>query len=103
MDVRGVDPEFVATLPKAELHVHLEGTLEPEMMLQAGRRNDVPLPWTSVAEVRSAYRFGNLEGFLEVLFRAAQVLRRQEDFYHDASRSARSMGGPRPRDRLGRS
>jgi adenosine deaminase len=68
-------------MPKAELHVHLEGTLEPEMMLQAGRRNDVPLPWATVADVRSAYRFSNLEGFLGVLFRAAQVLRRQEDFY----------------------
>jgi adenine deaminase len=76
-----VDPEFVATMPKAELHVHLEGTLEPEMMLQAGRRNDVQLPWATVAEVRSAYRFGNLEGFLGILFRAAQVLRRQADFY----------------------
>jgi adenosine deaminase len=76
-----IDPEFVATMPKAELHVHLEGTLEPAMMLLAGRRNDVELPWATVADIRSAYRFSSLEGFLEVLFRAAQVLRRQVDFY----------------------
>lgn len=76
-----VSAEFIAGLPKAELHVHLEGTLEPEMMLRTARGNGVDLPWRSVEEIRAAYRFSSLEDFLAVLFRVGQVLRRREDFY----------------------
>lgn len=76
-----VSAEFLAGMPKAELHVHLEGTLEPEMMLRAARANGVDLPWRSVEEIRAAYRFSSLEDFLAVLFRVGEVLRRQQDFY----------------------
>ncbi len=75
-----VDP-FVAHLPKAELHVHLEGTLEPEMMLRLAARNDVQLPWSTVAELRAAYRVSGLVRFLPLLFQGARVLRRHQDFY----------------------
>ena len=74
-----ITAEFLAGMPKAELHVHLEGTLEPEMMLRTARSNGVELPWKTVEEVRSAYRFGSLEAFLSVLFRVGQVL--AQDFY----------------------
>jgi adenosine deaminase len=59
-----VNAEFLTGMPKAELHVHLEGTLEPEMMLRTARANRVDLPWRSVEEVREAYRFSSLEDFL---------------------------------------
>jgi adenosine deaminase len=73
--------DFVAGLPKAELHVHLEGTLEPEMMLRLASRNAVRLPWSNVDDVRVAYQFSGLEHFLALLFQGAQVLRQRQDFY----------------------
>jgi adenosine deaminase len=76
-----ITAKFLAGMPKAELHVHLEGTLEPEMMLRTARSNGVDLPWKTVEEIRSAYRFDSLEAFLSVLFRVGQVLRRRQDFY----------------------
>ena len=76
-----ITAKYLAGMPKAELHVHLEGTLEPEMMLRTARSNGVDLPWKTVEEVRSAYRFDSLEAFLSVLFRVGQVLRRRQDFY----------------------
>ena len=76
-----ITAKFIAGMPKAELHVHLEGTLEPEMMLRTARSNGVDLPRKTVQEVRSAYRFGSVEAFLSVLFRVGQVLRRRQDFY----------------------
>jgi adenosine deaminase len=72
---------FVATLPKAELHVHLEGTLEPDLLFTLAARNQVQLPWTDVDEARAAYTFTGLEHFLPLLFQAAGVLRRGQDFY----------------------
>jgi adenosine deaminase len=72
---------FVATLPKAELHVHLEGTLEPELLFALAARNQVDLPWPDVDQARAAYTFTGLEHFLPLLFRAAGVLRRGQDFY----------------------
>ncbi|WP_326837798.1 adenosine deaminase [Amycolatopsis rhabdoformis] len=72
---------FVATLPKAELHVHLEGTLEPELLFALASRNQVTLPWPDVDHARAAYTFTGLEHFLPLLFRAASVLRRGQDFY----------------------
>ena len=72
---------FIAGLPKAELHVHLEGTLEPEMMLRLATRNGVRLPWSNVDQLRAAYRFRGLEHFLVLLFQGAQVLRQPQDFY----------------------
>ena len=74
------DP-FVATLPKAELHVHLEGTLEPELLFALAARNRVALPWADVDQARAAYTFTGLEHFLPLLFRSAGVLRGAPDFY----------------------
>lgn len=72
---------FIATLPKAELHVHLEGTLEPELLFVLAGRNGVALPWSDVDQVRAAYTFTGLEHFLPLLFRSASVLRTGQDFY----------------------
>ena len=69
------------TLPKAELHVHLEGTLEPEDMARFARRNGLTLPWRGPDELRAAYSFTGLENFLSVYFAGCQVLRRREDFH----------------------
>ena len=72
---------FLTRLPKAELHVHLEGTLEPEMMLSLAARNGVPVPWSTVEDLRESYRFTGLEHFLHLLFQGAKVLRQRQDFY----------------------
>ena len=72
---------FIAALPKAELHVHIEGTLEPEMMFDLARRNDVALPYGSIEELRAAYRFENLQSFLDLYYQGMAVLLRDEDFY----------------------
>jgi adenosine deaminase len=72
---------FAAAVPKAELHVHVEGTLEPELMFTLARRNDVALPFTSVEEVRAAYQFTDLQSFLDIYYQACDVLRTEQDFY----------------------
>ena len=71
---------FVRGLPKTELHVHIEGTLEPEMMFRMGERNEVELPFGSVDEVRAAYEFDDLQSFLDIYYQAAEVLQTEEDF-----------------------
>jgi adenosine deaminase len=68
-------------LPKAELHVHIEGTLEPELMFALARRNDLALPYSHVEDVRSAYRFENLQSFLDIYYRSCGVLRTEADFF----------------------
>ncbi len=73
--------EFVRALPKAELHLHLEGTLEPEMMLDLARRNGVALPYASVDDARRAYSFRDLQDFLDLYYRGMSVLRTERDFY----------------------
>jgi adenosine deaminase len=73
-----VDP---LTLPKAELHLHIEGTLEPELMFELARRNGVELPYADREAVRQAYRFSNLQSFLDVYYRACSVLIHEQDFY----------------------
>jgi len=72
---------FIAGLPKAELHLHLEGTLEPEQMFTFARRNRVDIPFKSVEEVRAAYEFSNLQDFLDIYYQGADVLRTEEDFH----------------------
>ena len=72
--------DFIAGLPKAELHLHIEGTLEPELMFEMARRNGVALPFRSVDEVRRAYEFTDLQSFLDIYYRAADVLRTRDDF-----------------------
>lgn len=71
---------FVAALPKAELHVHIEGTLEPEMMFDLAARNHIDLPYPDVESVRSAYEFTNLQSFLDIYYRSSAVLTTADDF-----------------------
>ena len=72
---------FIARLPKAELHIHIEGSLEPEMMVALAQRNGVALRYDSVAALRAAYRFGNLQDFLDLYYQGMSVLLREQDFY----------------------
>jgi adenosine deaminase len=71
---------FIAGLPKAELHMHIEGSLEPELMFALARRNQVEIPFESVEAVRAAYSFSNLQDFLDIYYQGADVLRTEEDF-----------------------
>ena len=71
---------FVAGLPKAELHVHIEGTLEPEQMFELARRNRIDIPFASVEALRSAYSFSRLQDFLDIYYQGANVLRTEADF-----------------------
>ena len=72
---------FVAGLPKAELHLHIEGTLEPELAFRIAEGNGVTLPYSSVDDLRAAYRFSNLQEFLDVYYACAGVLMESRDFY----------------------
>jgi adenosine deaminase len=72
---------FAAALPKAELHLHIEGTLEPELMFELARRNGIRLPYASVAEVRRAYVFSDLQSFLDIYYAGCRVLLKEQDFY----------------------
>lgn len=73
--------KFIKGLPKAELHLHLEGSLEPEMMFELAQRNGVEIPFKSAFEVRNAYKFNNLQEFLDIYYQGAQVLLKEQDFY----------------------
>ena len=73
-----IDP---LTLPKAELHLHIEGTLEPQLMFELAQRNGIRLPYADSEAVRRAYRFSNLQSFLDVYYRACSVLIHERDFY----------------------
>lgn len=72
---------LIGTAPLVELHLHLEGTLEPEMLLALAARNGVALPWDDVQEVRDAYHFSDLQSFLDLYYRGASVLVTEQDFY----------------------
>lgn len=72
---------FIEGLPKAELHLHIEGSLEPEMMFALARRNGVSLPYQSVDEIRAAYEFSDLQSFLDLYYAGAAVLQTEQDFY----------------------
>ena len=73
-------PELLSAMPKAELHVHIEGTLEPELIFALARRNGVELPYTGVEDLRAAYAFTNLQSFLDIYYAGASVLLREQDF-----------------------
>ena len=73
--------DWLNRLPKVELHLHLEGSLEPELMFALARRNGIDLPFADVDAVRRAYQFGNLQDFLDIYYQGAQVLQGEEDFY----------------------
>jgi len=73
--------ELIRKIPKAELHVHIEGTLEPDMLFEFARRNGVALRYRSVDELRRAYQFTDLQSFLDIYYEGAGVLRQERDFY----------------------
>jgi adenosine deaminase len=73
-------PDFIRGLPKAELHLHIEGSLEPEQMFEFAERNGIALPFASVEALRAAYDFSNLQDFLDIYYQGADVLRTEADF-----------------------
>ena len=73
--------DFIAGLPKAELHLHIEGSLEPELMFALAKRNGIEIPFANVEEVRAAYSFSRLQDFLDIYYAGADVLRAQADFH----------------------
>lgn len=73
--------EFITGLPKAELHLHIEGTLEPELKLRLAQRNGVDIGQTTVEQVRASYEFHDLTSFLAVYYPAMNVLVTEDDFY----------------------
>jgi adenosine deaminase len=72
---------FIVGLPKAELHIHIEGSLEPELMFALAERNRIAIPFASVDAVRAAYDFSNLQDFLDIYYAGADVLRTEQDFH----------------------
>jgi adenosine deaminase len=72
---------FIRRIPKAELHLHIEGTLEPEMMFELARKHRLALPYASVDQLRQAYSFSNLQSFLDIYYQGADVLRDEDDFH----------------------
>jgi adenosine deaminase len=73
--------DFITGMPKIELHLHLEGSLEPEMMFAFAKRNKVRIPFASVEEVKQAYKFTNLQSFLDIYYQGMNVLQTEDDFY----------------------
>jgi adenosine deaminase len=73
--------EIIQGIPKAELHLHLEGSFEPELMFEIAHRNNVELPFDSIEEVKKAYAFNNLQEFLDIYYAGADVLLHERDFY----------------------
>jgi adenine deaminase len=74
-------PALLQAMPKAELHIHIEGSLEPELIFALAKRNGVALPYASVEELRGAYAFTNLQSFLDIYYAGASVLIEEQDFY----------------------
>jgi len=73
--------DFIKGLPKAELHLHIEGSFEPELMFQIAKRNNIEIPYNSVEEVKAAYAFDNLQDFLDIYYAGAGALLNEQDFY----------------------
>ena len=73
--------EFIKNVPKAELHLHIEGTLEPELMFELAQRNNVSIPYKNVEEIKSAYNFKNLDSFLNIYYQGTKVLINEKDFF----------------------
>ena len=73
--------ELIKKIPKAELHLHIEGSLEPELMFRLGKRNKIAIPFASVDEIRSAYNFRDLQSFLDIYYKGSNVLIKQQDFF----------------------
>jgi len=73
--------EFIKKSPKAELHLHIEGTLEPELMLKLAKRNNIQIPFKNIDDVKKAYNFSNLDSFLKIYYEGAKVLIEEQDFF----------------------
>ena len=73
--------KFIREVPKTELHLHIEGTLEPELMFNLAKRNNIKIPYSNVNEVKSAYNFSNLETFLNIYYEGSKVLINEKDFF----------------------
>jgi len=73
--------KFIKKAPKAELHVHIEGTLEPELMFKLAKRNNIKIPFKNINDVKSAYNFSNLESFLNIFYQGSNVLVKEQDFF----------------------
>ena len=73
--------EFIKKLPKAELHLHIEGSLEPELMFELSSRNKVDLPYASVEEIKAAYEFSDLQSFLDIFYAGTRVLLNTQDYF----------------------
>lgn len=73
--------EFIEGMPKAELHLHIEGTFEPELMFEIGKRNNVKLNYTRIEDLKNAYRFNNLQEFLDIYYDGTNMLIKEQDFY----------------------
>jgi adenine deaminase len=74
-------PHLLCRMPKAELHIHIEGSLEPELIFALAQRNAIQIPYTSVEDLRKAYAFTNLQSFLDIYYAGASVLITEQDFY----------------------
>ena len=73
--------ELIKKIPKAELHLHIEGSLEPELMFELSERNRIEIPFKSIDEIRAAYNFNNLQSFLDIYYQGSNVLIKQQDFF----------------------
>jgi len=73
--------EFIKTTPKTELHLHIEGTLEPKQMFEMAKKNNIKIPYKNIEEVKAAYKFENLETFLKIYYEGSKVLLKEEDFF----------------------
>ena len=73
--------DFINKLPKAELHLHIEGTFEPELMFEIAKRNNIKIPFQSIDEIKEAYQFNCLQDFLDIYYQGANVLVKEQDFY----------------------
>ncbi len=73
--------KIIQGIPKAELHLHLEGSFEPELMFEIAKRNKITLPYDSIESVKQAYKFNNLQEFLDIYYAVAQVLLHEQDFF----------------------
>lgn len=73
--------DFIAGIPKAELHIHIEGSFEPELIFKIAQRNNILIKYKSVEEIRAAYNFNNLQDFLDIYYQGAGVLTTEQDFY----------------------
>ena len=73
--------EFIKHLPKVELHIHIEGSLEPELMFKLAKRNQINIHYNTPEDVRNAYQFHNLQSFLDIYYQGANVLIHEQDFF----------------------